>query len=128
MARRRVWKGNTPARYEGKLKQLLSSRMPPADAEKVASSSAMEYARAYGYYSEAYNEMIRRFGDRIPSALRGLYRSALFAMIKASKKGYPVEYVIEKFNNALDPDLLREIAEYFGLIEASEAKQAGAPA
>jgi hypothetical protein len=130
MARRRVWRGNTPARYAGKLETTLRARMPEDRARSVAESSASEYSARFGVYKELYEELVRAFGERIPRTLLGAYRSALYVMYKWSRKGYPVEAVIEKFSNSrtggLDRDLLEEIARYFGLIEASAEKTAGA--
>ena len=130
MARRRVWRGNTPGRYSGKLETTLRARMPEDRARAVAESSASEYSARYGVYRELYEDLVKAFGERIPRTLLGAYRSALFAMFKWAKRGYPVESVIEKFSNprtgGLDRDLLEEIARYFGLIEASTEKTAGA--
>jgi len=130
MARRRVWRGNTPGRYIGKLETTLKARMSEDRARSVAESSATEYSARFGVYRELYNEMVREFGERIPRGQLGLYRSALFAMYKWAKKGYPVEAVIEKFSNpremGLDRGLLEDIARYFGLLETSAEKTAGA--
>jgi hypothetical protein len=130
MARRRVWRANTTARYLGKLRKSLEARLPEDQAKAVAESSSNEYSARFGVYRDLYAELIKEFGDRIPRTLLGAYRSALFAMYKFARKGYPVEMVIEKFANpregGLDRALLEDIARYFGLLEASAEKTAGA--
>jgi hypothetical protein len=130
MPRRRVWRGNTPARYTGKLVTILRGRLPEDYARIVAESSSTEYAKGFGVYKALYDAMVKAFGERIPKAQLGLYRSALFAMYRMAQKGYPVEMVIEKFANpsegGLDRGLLEDIARYFGLLETSAEKTAGA--
>jgi len=128
MPRRRVWRGNTPARYTGKLITILRGRLPEDYAKVIAESSSIEYAKGFGTYKALYDVMVKAFGERIPRGQLGLYRSALFAMYRAAQKGYPVEMVIEKFANpremGLDRSLLEDIARYFGLLESSAEKTA----
>jgi hypothetical protein len=130
MARRRVWRANTTARYLGKLRKSLEARLPEDQAKYVAESSSNEYSARFGVYRDLYSELIKEFGDRIPRTLLGAYRSALYVMYKFARKGYPVEAAIEKFSNpregGLDRALLEDIARYFGLLESSAEKTAGA--
>lgn len=129
MARKRVWRGNTPTRYQGKLARMLKGVVPDEFVIPLSSQSLAEYSKGFGAYSRLYDELKKYFADRIPKAMLGLYRSALFAMVKAYERGYPVEMVIEKFadprTGGLDRGLLEDIARHFGLLEASAEKAAG---
>jgi len=129
MARKRVWRGNTPTRYQAKLARTLKGVVPEDFVVPLSSESLSEYSSGFGVYRKIYADLLKYFGERIPKMMRGLYRSALFAMVKAYDRGYPVEAVIEKFANpregGLDRALLEDIARHFGLLEASEEKAAG---
>jgi len=126
MARKRVWRGNTPVRYTGKLLRTLKGSLPEGYAEQAAIAGSAEYSGGFGVYRELYRKLLEAFGERIPKAQLGLYRSALFAMYKMVAKGYPVDSVIEKFadpkQGGLDRGLLEDIARYFGLMESSAEK------
>jgi len=129
MGRKRRWRGSSALRYMGKLEATLRSRMPEDHARAAALTSMAEYCASYGVYRELYERMVKAFGSRIPRALLGLYKSALFAMFSFARNGYPVEAVIEKFSNpkegGLDRKLLEEIARYFGLLRSSTGGSAG---
>jgi hypothetical protein len=126
---RRRWRGSSALRYMGKLEATLRSRMPEDRARDAALTSTAEYCARYGVYKELYEMMVKAFGSRIPRGQLGLYRSALFAMYRWARKGYPVEAVIEKFSNpkegGLDRRLLEEIARYFGLLRSSTGGSSG---
>jgi len=127
MARKKILKPTTVPRYKYKIaRQFSVAGFTPERVEELASTVASEWNKWFGIYHFYYNEMLKEFGNRIPQGQRGLYRSGLFKMIKTYLSGDDVEAVITSYaaKTGLDEGLLREIAAYFGLIQASAEKQA----
>ncbi len=130
MPKKKVWSETTIPRYLMKIHRMLSGVAgDSATARDVAFAVLGRYARGYGDYKKLTDELRELFGQRIPRAQFGLYRSALFKMQKEAEKGMDVEAVIQYFArvHGLNEELLRDIATRFGLLEKSREKEANAP-
>ncbi len=130
MPRKRVFRSTTIPRYYYKItRQFAVAGFKPSDVAAVAMAVTAEWNKNFSIYNYYYNEMLKKFGSRIPVGQRGLYRAGLFKMIKAARVGDDVEAIIESYarKTGVDAGLLREIAAYFGLIESSKERSAAAP-
>ncbi|MEM2370722.1 MAG: hypothetical protein QXH51_07450 [Candidatus Bathyarchaeia archaeon] len=128
MARKKKIKPTTEPRYRYKMARQFSIMgfSPESELVKsVASASTNEWSRRFGVYEEMYEKLKEKFGDRIPRAQLGIYRSGLFKIKKAAETGEDVDAVIESYarKSGIDAGLLREIAAFFGLIETASERQ-----
>jgi len=112
MPRRRVYSPTTEIRYEGKLQEVFEARLGSPELARQAAALARGYwARRFGLYKETADAVLEKYAHRIPRPLRGLYRAAVFRMVKARLKGEPVDLIVEYFaRNGLDRALLEELA------------------
>jgi len=120
MPKRRDYRPSSPWRHQAKMERLILGKVTEETGIAMARSITTEWTRRYGDFNEAYRKM-RQFllskHPDFPKGQLGLYRSFLFKALKEIPAGADPEALVDEFKVkcGLDPSIMYEILEYFGL-------------
>jgi len=120
MTRSKELRATTPVRYRLKMYRLFSGMTAPDLAKEASDVVLAQWNLKFGAYHEAYLKMkqfLLATHPDLPKGQLGYYRSFLFRAMKQIPAGYDPEDLIEEFHKklGLDPVIMREILDYFGL-------------
>jgi len=121
MPRKRKYTATSALRHQYKMERVLLGK--PSEETSVALARAInsEWSQAFGNIREAYRKLKEYLGKKhpdVPVGLYAFYRSFLLKAMKNIPIGASPDALIEEFRKkcGLDPTVMADVLEYFGLI------------
>jgi len=115
MARKRVVRATTSARYMLKMYRLFGVQAPPEIVQTVVSGMNAERERGFGPYHQAWRAIQNEeWFAALPRGMRGMVKAALNYGLKALEKKMPDDAILAHFTNVigLPADLARNVLDF----------------
>jgi len=121
MAKKRQLRPTTEIRYRMKMERQYKGQVSEETAREFAASVAQYWGIRFGSFHRDYDrlkEWLARAHPEVPSALYAYYKAFLSHAQKQIPAGYKPDAVMDYFQKkaGLDPQVMREILELWGLL------------